>query len=32
MNKYEELVIWKKAMDLTGKVYRLGAQLPVEEK
>ena len=32
MNKYEDLKIWKKAMDLVEAVYLLMKQLPEEEK
>ena len=32
MNRYENLVVWKKAMLLVEKVYHLSTSLPLEEK
>ena len=32
MNKFDDLLIWKKAMDLVEKVYRLTSKLPVDER
>ncbi len=32
MNKFENLNIWKKSMDLVGQVYELMAPLPEDEK
>lgn len=32
MNKYENLIVWKKAMDLVEEVYKLVKVLPDDEK
>ncbi|WP_455424260.1 four helix bundle protein [Cellulophaga baltica] len=32
MNKYENLTIWKKAMDLTKEIYKLMSFMPDDEK
>ncbi len=32
MNKFEDLIIWKKAMELVGLVYQLSNELPNDEK
>ena len=32
MNKYENLIVWKKAMDVVEEVYKLVKVLPDDEK
>ena len=32
MNKFQELNVWKKSIDLVKEIYEVVAQLPVEEK
>jgi len=32
MHKYKELIVWKKAIDLTLEVYRVTAKFPDDEK
>lgn len=32
MNRYKELHVWKKAIDLAVEVYRITEKLPAEEK
>ena len=32
MNKFEDLIIWKKSMDLAKLVYKLSLNLPSDEK
>ena len=32
MNRYEDLIVWQKAMLLVEKVYKLSYTLPIEEK
>lgn len=32
MHNFQELLIWKKAMDVAEQTYRISAQFPVEEK
>ena len=32
VNKYQDLKVWQKAMDFTGRVYQVTKKFPVEEK